>query len=92
MKHKFSITRLTLAFASLLLAVGLSSCTNKNEAEKALKDSGYHPIEVGGYGWFDCSEDDMYATKFKAYSHDSSRVVTGCVCQGIFKGKTIRLD
>jgi hypothetical protein len=92
MKHKFSINRLTLAFASLLLAVGLSSCTNKNEAEKALKDSGYHPIEVGGYGWFDCSEDDMYATKFKAYSPDSSRVVTGCVCQGIFKGKTIRLD
>jgi hypothetical protein len=26
MKHKFSINRLTLAFASLLLAAGLSSC------------------------------------------------------------------
>lgn len=47
MKHKFSINRLTLTFASLLL---VSSCTNKNGAEKALKDAGYHPIEVGGYG------------------------------------------
>lgn len=76
----------------LIVAVLLVSCTNKKGAEKALKDSGYHIISVGSYGWFNCSEDDFYATNFKAYSPDSSSIVTGCVCEGIFKGKTIRLD
>jgi hypothetical protein len=33
MKNKFSINRLTLAFASLLLAAGLSSC-GENETEQ----------------------------------------------------------
>lgn len=70
----------------------LFSCTDTSKAKKVLLDAGYHPIEVGGYGLLDCSQDDMYATRFKAYSPDSSRIVTGCVCQGWFKGNTIRLD
>ena len=78
---------------SLLLCLFLSSCTNRKGAEKALKDAGYKPpYTYRGYGFMSCSEDDWYATKFKAYSPDSTRVVTGCVCQGLFKGKTIRLD
>lgn len=76
----------------ILLFLILGACTNKKGATDALLDSSYHPIEVGGYGWFDCGEDDWYATRFKAYNQDSSRIVTGCVCQGLFKGKTIRLD
>lgn len=76
----------------LALAVICFSCEKKNEARKALLDSGFHPIKVGGYGWADCSKDDVYRTRFTAYSQDSSRVVTGCVCQGFWKGKTIRLD
>jgi hypothetical protein len=68
------------------------SCTNISGTEKALHDLGYYPIEVGGYGWFDCGKDDFFATRFKAYSQDSSRVVSGCVCEGVLKGKTIRLD
>lgn len=71
----------------------LSSCTDEKGAKNALLDAGYHPIEVGGYGYWDCSKDDNVATRFKAYSPDSSRIVSGCVCSGIIgKGKTIRLD
>lgn len=84
-------SKLTFCACALLVA-GLMSCTNPSGAKKALIDSGYHPIEVKGYGWFDCSESDVYATRFKAYSADCTRVVTGCVCQGFFKGKTVRLD
>ena len=75
------------------ILVGLTGCTNPDGAKEALKDAGYKgPITIQGHGWFDCSEDDFYATRFKAYSPDSTRIVTGCVCQGFFKGKTIRLD
>lgn len=75
-----------------LCIILLASCTNKDGATKALKDAGYHPVNVGGYAIWGCGEDDFYHTKFKAYSPDSSRIVTGVVCQGILKGKTIRLD
>jgi hypothetical protein len=76
----------------LIIAVLLCSCTNKKGASKALKDAGLHPIQVKGYGWFDCGKDDIFATRFKAYSPDCTRVVSGCVCEGIFKSKTIRFD
>ena len=65
----------------IIILISIFSCTNKKGAEKALRDFGFHPIEIGGYGYFDCSEDDVYATRFKAYTQDSSRIVTGCVCQ-----------
>lgn len=76
----------------LLLTIITFSCTNKKGAEKALRDAGYHPISIGGHGWFCCGEKDQYSTRFKAYSPDRTRIVTGCVCQGLLKGKTIRLD
>lgn len=70
----------------------IASCTDESGTKKVLEDAGYHPISIGGYGFMACSEDDTHATRFKAYSADSTRIVTGCVCKGMFKGKTIRLD
>lgn len=75
-----------------VLFVLLFSCTNEKGARKALLDSGFHPIEVGGYDWWGCGENDLYSTKFLAYSSDSTRIVKGCVCEGLFKSKTIRVD
>lgn len=77
---------------TLLISSFFSSCTKEDSATIALKQAGYHPIKVGGYGFFNCSEDDVFATRFTAYSNDSSMIVKGCVCEGFFKGKTIRLD
>lgn len=77
----------------VLAALALFSCTDEEGSTKALLDSGYKPIEVGGYGWFSGSKNDTFVTKFKAYSpNDSTRIVTGVVCRGWFKGSTIRLD
>jgi hypothetical protein len=79
----------------LILPIALLAlnCTNKNGATDALLDAGYHPIKVGGYSFFGCSEEDFYSTRFKAYSSDSTRIVSGQVCEGLFfKGKTIRID
>lgn len=87
MSEKLFYTILIIFF--LLIA---SSCDNPKEAREVLVKTGYHPIKVGGYDWNGCSKDDWYATKFKAYNADSSQILTGTVCQGIFKGKTIRYD
>lgn len=79
-------------FLFMLLGV-MVSCTDKKGTIEALLDAGYHPITIGGYGWFKGAEKDFFVTKFKAYSPDSSRTVSGVVCKGLFfKGKTIRLD
>ncbi len=75
-----------------IIIVTPRACTNEKATREALLDAGYHPIEIGGYAWFSCSKDDYFATKFTAYSPDSTRIVKGCVCSGLFKGKTIRLD
>ena len=80
-------------FILLFVLIVISSCTDVDSATKVIKSAGYHPIEIGGYSWLSCSDDDFYQTKFKAYSADSSMIVTGCVCEGFwFKGSTIRLD
>ena len=76
-----------------IISICLTSCfTDSDGAKKALIESGFHPIEVGGYGFFSGGKEDFFVTKFKAYSPDSSVIVSGVVCEGIFKGKTIRLD
>jgi len=92
MKTKHIVISKMKLCACCLLVLLTTSCTNPEGANKALIDAGYHPVEVKGYGWFDCSDDDLYSTRFRAYSADSSHIVTGCVCQGLLKGKTIRLD
>lgn len=76
-----------------IIAISLTSClTDVEGSKKALIESGYHPINVGGYGWFSGGKEDFYVTKFKAYSPDSTHIVTGVVCKGLLKGKTVRLD
>jgi len=80
---------LLLLVTTVVLAV---SCTDVEGAKETLLDSGYHPIEVGGHGWFQGGEGDVYCTKFKAYSPDSTRIVKGVVTKGLLKGSTVRLD
>ena len=94
MKNRISkIVRNSALFIAVVSCFTFSSCmTDVEGSKKALIESGYHPIEVGGYGFFSGGKEDWYVTKFKAYSPDSSQIVTGVVCKGIFKGKTIRLD
>jgi hypothetical protein len=67
------------------------SCTDVDGATKALEHAGYKPIEVGGYDWFNGSENDFYRTKFKAVALNGD-TITGGVSSGLLKGSTIRLD
>lgn len=66
-------------------------CTNPEGAEKVLKDQGYTNIVITGYRCFSCGEEDSFATGFTATSPNGTQV-SGTVCEGFLKGKTIRFD
>lgn len=74
-----------------VIALILSGCYSNGDALKALTESGYTEIKLHGYAMWACGTDDTFATEFEAKS-PSGAVVTGAVCSGWFKGKTIRLD
>lgn len=83
----------TRALAAVI-AVGmlLSACTDKDGATRALREAGLTPVQVGGHGWFACDgKSDTFATRFTAINAQGA-TVTGTVCSGWLKGKTIRYD
>lgn len=75
----------------LVAALLVSGCTAPQSAKEVLEAQGYTNVDAGGYGWFSCSEDDWYKTKFTATS-PSGQTVEGTVCKGVFKGSTVRFE
>lgn len=81
-------TKVLIVAFICLLSVG---CTNSDKAITTLKRQGYSEIEVNGYAWFACGQDDYFSTSFRAVAPNGDRV-EGAVCSGFFKGNTVRLD
>lgn len=78
----------TAAAAVVLLA----SCgVNPTKATRALEAQGMTDVKIEGYAWFGCGKDDTYASYFAATGANGVQV-TGTVCQGLFKGTTVRFD
>lgn len=82
------MTRLLLCLA---IAAALAGCTSQSDAHRALTAAGYTNVELGGFAWLSCSEDDQFRTRFRA-TGPNGQPATGAVCGGWFKGSTIRLD
>jgi hypothetical protein len=82
-----------LIMVALAFGVMCSACTDERGAKKAAEDMGFSDVQVGGYPWFfdSCSDSDTFKTKFKAVNVHG-QPVSGTVCSGWFKGKTVRLD
>lgn len=79
-----------LIFVLLVLSLLLTSCTSKQDAERALKAAGFSNIHTDGFAWFACGRDDFYRTKFSATNPKGDKVY-GVVCSGLFfKNATIR--
>ena len=88
MKSTISI-KTAIAITAL---AALTACTQPVTAQRILEDAGYSNIQMQGYGFLECSEDDTYRDKFTAIG-PTGRKVSGVVCAGLlFKGATIRLD
>jgi len=74
-----------IALLLMFFAVG---CTRPTHATKVLEDDGYQQIQITGYSWLGCDKEDFFSTGFTAYKND--REISGVVCEGFFKGATIR--
>lgn len=77
-------------FILILLLISSCNCTNEKDADRALKALGFTEVQVTGYNWFACSEDDWYHTGFKAIN-PKGELIYGTVCSGLlFKNSTVR--
>lgn len=77
-----------ICIAALLLV----ACTNPDGATRVLKENGFKDVQITGYKWLTCSEDDIYHTGFRAIGPVGTKV-SGTVCEGLFfKNSTIRFD
>jgi hypothetical protein len=62
---------------------------NFDNVEKILTEQGYTNIDLDGYDFFGCGQEDIYRTKFIA-TNSNNKTVEGTVCCGFFKKCTIR--
>lgn len=80
--------------SSILLGAALliASCgVNPTTATRALEAQGLTNVRIEGYSWLGCGKEDTFASNFSA-TGVSGAAVTGQVCQGLFKGTTVRYD
>lgn len=76
----------------IALVAFLAGCTQPDKSRALLEANGYKSVEITGYNFFSCSEDDTFSTGFKAVG-PTGQPVEGAVCAGwFFKGATIRFD
>ena len=77
--------------ALIVAALLLSACTNESKTKRILENEGFTEIEINGYSFFACGEDDVFATGFCAKNAAGNKVC-GTVCGGVGKGYTIRYE
>ncbi|AGR47839.1 hypothetical protein PHIM7_141 [Sinorhizobium phage phiM7] len=71
----------------------LAGCgVNPESAARAMEAQGLKDTKITGYAWFGgCSKDDWFTSYFTATGANGAPV-SGTVCQGLFKGTTVRFD
>jgi hypothetical protein len=68
-----------------------TGCYNdKDKVRKILERDGYTEVDVGGWTWLGCSDDDTFKNSFTAKK--GGEKVDGYACGGWLKGLTIRID
>ena len=81
--------RLSLVLGAALM---LASCgVNPSTATRALEAQGMTDVQIEGFSWLGCGREDSLASNFIAKGANGA-TVTGQVCQGLFKGTTVRYD
>lgn len=90
------IAVVTVVVIASIAIVGIRGCmtggdiyTDPDRSRNTLEAQGFTDIQIGGYKWGACGEDDYYSTEFTA-TNPTGRRVSGVVCCGHYKGCTIR--
>jgi hypothetical protein len=69
----------------------LGGCTAPDKSYRLLEQRGYTNIEITGYKFFACGQDDLTHTGFKA-KNMAGNTIEGTLCCGILKSCTIRFE
>ncbi len=73
----------------LLFVLIFVGCTDKDKAKELLEKEGYLKIEITGYDWLGCPQEDIFSTGFIAFKNNI--LYKGTVCSGFFSGAVIRI-
>lgn len=79
-----------LPVIALLIFAGLTGCQKKEDVEKYARIEKWESYQLTGACWFSCGKGDLYMTGFEAVKNGER--FFGCVCSGVFKGATLRIE
>ena len=77
-------------FAFFFVVEDLYLVPRPKTAKRVLESLGYTQVRITGVNPLRCADDDVFRTGFEAVSF-AGKPVRGPVCQGWFKGATVRL-
>ena len=80
---------LILFVCAIAVALTLGGCTNASNARHVLHEEGFKQVQITGYQFFGCGQDDSFHTGFKAVG-PTGIPTSGVVCSGLFKNATVR--
>ena len=87
--RKSNLFRRWMSLASVMGLVALSGCTSRHDAEDALAAYNLTDVQIGGYAYFGCPEEDNYHTKFTA-KNAKGFPVNDVVCSSLTSGAHVR--
>ena len=90
MSNRLLALQLTAVFGVAAFgAVELVGLSDEAGARKVLDNQGWTPVKHEGHVFFGCGKGDLWRDEFVA-KNPAGKEVEVIVCQGIFKGATIR--
>lgn len=75
---------------SVLVFIFILGCTNEDGARRVLQSEGCYNVRITGFKLFGCDKNDIFSTGFECVKRGHK--ISGVVCEGFLKGKTIRYD
>lgn len=90
----FEIIQILFLMLSLSIAIGMplyGAYSDRKETLIFLESQGYTNSKLTGYKFFSCGQGDLFRDGFTAINSNGKKV-SGVVCQGILKGKTVRFE
>ena len=83
---------LTIVLIVVIVGIAVTSCgVNPDKAQATLSAMGMTDIQIAGYAFFGCGQEDAYRSKFTAKAANG-QAISGVLCGGPFKGLTVRFD
>lgn len=92
-KQGYTLEKLIMIMIILIIGTIILGSINSNDQTQEtitfLEQQGFRQVSITGYDPFSCSRDDISSIGFTAINSNGYKV-SGTICSGLLKGKTIR--